>query len=89
MRLPAPDAAILEGHEVRRDINYLIKPINHQLGFDLSFHSDRVTAPLEGSAVLRSDLTALFRARPKTISIKKPIFPREGRYRRYRIIPGL
>src|SRR5438876_11196253 len=56
--LPA-DAAILDGHEVRTDLNCAVKPVDPRLGFDLRFHGGYdVTVPLQDLAGGGTTLTA-------------------------------
>lgn len=59
------DLAVLEAHEVRKEINCTVTPDKPLLGFDLRFHAGfDVAVPLKDLAGIENRLTILFRVTP-------------------------
>ena len=65
LRLNASDLAVMEAHEVRKDINCTVTPGKPELGFDLRFHLGYdVSVPLSELSGAENQLTILFRVTP-------------------------
>ncbi len=80
VRLSPSDTAILDGHEIRRDFNCLVKPIRPELGFDFSLHSGyTVTVSLKDLAGPGDELTALFRVIPDDSPDRSAYFDQKWR----------
>ena len=66
LRINASDLAVLEAHEVRKDLACTVNPNKPELGFDLRFHSGfDVNVPLAELAGGENQLTILFRVTPE------------------------
>lgn len=65
LRMNASDLAVLEAHEVRKDLNCTVTPGKPELGFDLRFHLGfNVSVPLSDLSGFENQLTILFRVTP-------------------------
>ena len=65
VRINNADVAVLETHEVRKDLPCTVIPVKPELGFDLRFHTRYdVTVPLNDLAGSENQLTILFRVTP-------------------------
>lgn len=59
------DAAVLESHEVRKDLPCFATPVKPTLGFDLKFHAGyEVSVPLKELAGSQNLLTIIYRVTP-------------------------
>ena len=64
-RINATDMAVLEAHEVRKDLACTVTPNKPELGFDLRFHGGfDVSVPLNELSGSENQLTILFRVIP-------------------------
>ncbi len=75
LRINATDLAVLEAHEVRKDLACTVTPNKPELGFDLRFHGGfDVNVPLSELSGSENQLTILFRVIPDNHKDKPSYF---------------